>query len=158
MPKATDLLRQDHKKVQKLFKQFERTPAGPARKSIVDEVITELEIHMAVEEEIFYPAVRKAIEKGVPEVAEARVEHSVAQRLISDLKEMRANAALYEATFTVLAENITHHVDEEEKEMFPEVERTDLDLERLGAKMQQRKEQLLDAGGVSAGAAMTSGT
>ncbi len=146
MPSATQMLRDDHAKVQGLFRKFERASSGAERKPIVEEVIQELEIHMAIEEEIFYPATRKAIDDGTTEVAEARVEHAVVKTLLGDLKEMRSNASLYEATFTVLSENVEHHVKEEEGEMFPEVERSDLDLENLGARMQARKEELQATG------------
>jgi hypothetical protein len=151
MPNAIELLRNDHQKVKDLFEKFENTEDKAEKKRIVQTALTELEVHAAVEEEIFYPAARRA---GVESktMNEATEEHHVAKFLISELREMRSNNPQYEAKFTVLAENVRHHIREEENEMLPDVEDTDLDLDRLGERMMSRKEALMAAGGTRAAA------
>jgi hemerythrin-like domain-containing protein len=93
------------------------------------------------DEEIFYPAVRKAI--GDEDLLnEAEVEHDSAKALIRQLERMKPSDPRYAATFTVLGEYVDHHVKEEESEMFPKVRRARLDLEALGAKLMGRKIRL----------------
>lgn len=144
---AISLLTADHDKVKKLFKKYEKLaekdPNGE-KSSVAKEIITELTVHMAVEEEIFYPAARKAINDD-DMINEADVEHAGAKSLILELLEMRSNNAMYDAKVTVLGEYIEHHIEEEHDEMFPKVRNTQLDLEALGKKMHERKTALLAA-------------
>ena len=86
MPNATQMLRQDHKKVKALFTKFEQGKTGTAKRSAADQAMNELEVHAQVEEEVFYPAVRKAIESSEL-VDEAKNEHQEAKSLISQLKK-----------------------------------------------------------------------
>jgi hemerythrin-like domain-containing protein len=101
-----------------------------------------LTVHTQIEEDIFYPAVREAIEKAEL-IDEAIVEHASAKQLIAEIEEMDANDELYDAKVKVLGEQVRHHVEEEEDELFPEVESSELDLEALGTKMVERKAALL---------------
>jgi hemerythrin superfamily protein len=97
-----------------------------------------LQVHTQIEEEIFYPAAREAIEK--PElIDEAVVEHAAAKKLISEIEDMQPEDELYDARVKVLQEQVLHHVEEEEGELFPQVESSELDLEALGKKMTERK-------------------
>jgi hemerythrin-like domain-containing protein len=98
-----------------------------------------LRVHTQIEEEMFYPAAREAIEK-TELIDEALVEHASAKQLIED---MDTEDELYDAKVKVLGEQVSHHIEEEEDELFPEVESSELDLEALGKKMAARKAALL---------------
>jgi Hemerythrin HHE cation binding domain len=139
------ILREDHKKVQKLFKEFEKAKQESEKEHIVRTACQELTVHAQLEEEIFYPAVRAAI-KDVELLDEAEVEHASAKQLISELEAMSPGDELFDAKFTVLGEYVNHHIKEEQGEMFPKIEKTDLDLKELGSQLTERKEQLLGSG------------
>lgn len=142
---AITLLKEDHKKVKELFKEFEKLEKNPASKNkkstLVKEICDELTIHAQVEEEIFYPAVRGAIEDQ-DMMDEAEVEHAGAKQLISQLEKMTPEEDLYDAKVTVLSEYIDHHVKEEEGEMFPLIKKSKLDMTKLGAEIRKRKDAL----------------
>lgn len=141
---AVALLKADHKKVKELFSAFEETEETSERQQIAEEAIKELRVHSAIEEEIFYPAVRKALgEDGAEIMDESEEEHRVAKTIIEELTEMSADDEHFEAKFVVLAENVRHHIKEEEKEMFSEAREADVDLDSLGEKMFARKEELM---------------
>ncbi|HZO28996.1 MAG TPA: hemerythrin domain-containing protein, partial [Chloroflexota bacterium] len=118
---AVKLLKDDHKKVKELFRQFEKARSTDRKKVIAEEAMHELEVHAEIEEEIFYPAAKaKADAEGKELVAEAVEEHHVVKVLIGELKSMREVNEQFEAKFTVLIENVEHHIEEEEKEMLPD--------------------------------------
>jgi hemerythrin superfamily protein len=144
MPNALEMIREDHRKVKQLFDQFETMEDGAAKKGIVENAIRELKIHAALEEELFYPAVRKEMDEEET-IDEAIEEHHVVKLLISELEDMRPGDKRYDAKFTVLSENVKHHIEEEESEVIPEVEGT-LDAEALGSRMETRKQELLRRG------------
>jgi hemerythrin superfamily protein len=159
MPNATQLLRQDHKKVQSLFSKCEQAKGMDAKKRFAMQAMNELEVHAQIEEEIFYPAVRKAIEE-TDIVDEAKQEHQEAKGLITELKGMQGQEAdddgedgmdEFESKFSELVEAVQHHVEEEEGEMFPKVEDSELDLSELGAEMGDRKRELMQEIGASNG-------
>jgi hemerythrin-like domain-containing protein len=145
---AVKLLKDDHKKVKDLFRQFEKARTADRKKKIAEEAMHELEIHAEVEEEIFYPAAKaKADKEGKELVAEAVEEHHVVKMLIGELQAMPEVNEQYEAKFTVLIENVEHHIEEEEKEMLPDAKKTlGKETETLGDQMQARKEQLMASG------------
>jgi hemerythrin-like domain-containing protein len=144
---AVKLLKDDHKKVKDLFRQFERARSDDRKKAIVMEVMHELTAHSAIEEEIFYPAVKaKADAEGKEVVAEAVEEHHVVDMLIDELRAMPEMNEQFEAKFTVLIENVEHHIEEEEKEMLPDAEKKlGKEIDALGDRMKARKEQLMAA-------------
>lgn len=147
MPKATDMLREDHEKVKGLFEQFEQAESDE-KKQLVATAIQELEIHTALEEEIFYPAAREALQGESEEedtIDEAWEEHHVVKLVIAELKKMDPDDERYDAKFTVMAENVKHHIEEEEGELFPKLE-GDIDEEELGEQMMERKEELQQRG------------
>jgi hemerythrin superfamily protein len=150
MPKATQLLRQDHKKVQGLFTKCEQAKGDEAKKRYAMQAMNELEVHAEIEEEIFYPAVEKAIEEG-DIVDEARQEHQQAKSLIEQLRAMpgkdNGSGDNFAAKFSELVEAVQHHVQEEEGEMFPKVEDSELDLSELGSEMADRKKELMQEKG-----------
>ena len=144
MPNATQMLRQDHQKVNALFDKFEQGKAGDAKRRLAKQAMNELKVHAQVEEEIFYPAVKKAIEASEL-VDEAEKEHQEAKSLISQLEKAGVQdngEADFDAKFTELMQAIQHHVEEEEGEMFPQVEDSELDLSALGARMMKRKQEI----------------
>jgi len=145
MPNATEMLREDHRKVKDLFEHFEGTDSGD-RKEIVDTTLRELEVHTSIEEEIFYPAARLALqeldgEESDDTIDEAWEEHHVVKLLSAELKKMRSSDEHYDAKFTVLAESVKHHIKEEEEQLFPKLE-SHIDGEELGDKMMAQKQRL----------------
>ena len=143
---AIALLTADHAKVKKLFKEFEdlKEEDGSAedKSALVTLICHELQVHTEIEEEIFYPAVRKAIDDS-DLMDEALVEHAGAKELIAQLEDMSPDDELYDAKVTVLGEQIQHHVKEEEGEMFPKARKAKIDGEALGVQMAERKAELM---------------
>ena len=141
---AIEMLKEDHAKVKKAFKEFENMDRSDTEtcRQVVQTVCDDLKVHTTLEEEIFYPAVREAIEDE-DLMNEASVEHETAKMLIDQLENMEPDDPNYYATFTVLGEYVMHHVKEEEGEMFPQAKKSDIDLEALGSRMQERKRELL---------------
>lgn len=142
---AIQLLKSDHAEVKALFDRFEKLGEdGPRdeKEEIVRDACAKLTVHATVEEEIFYPAAREVPEADAL-LNEAEVEHGTAKDLIAKLDEMTAEDEMFDANFTVLSEYIQHHVKEEEGELFPKVQKSDLDLDALGAQMAERKDELM---------------
>jgi hemerythrin superfamily protein len=142
MPSAIQLIRRDHKKVEGLFDKFERAKTTNAKARVCEQTIQELEIHAKLEEEIFYPAVRKHV--GEEELLEeAKQEHEQAKEIMRELKKMRPEDGQFEEKFSELVEGVKHHVEEEEGEMLPKVEDSDMDLTDIGEQMTERREELI---------------
>jgi hemerythrin HHE cation binding domain-containing protein len=143
VPDPVKMLKTDHDEVKKMFADFEKGD-GRSRPRIAQEAMMELEIHTKLEEQIFYPALEK--EKSNEEMmAEAEEEHHVADMLIKELKSMDRSSddVTYDAKFTVLMENVKHHIKEEETEMLPKAAKLPKDqLEQLGTQMEQLKTRL----------------
>jgi hemerythrin superfamily protein len=143
---AIALLTADHREVSEMFEQFEQLGdrATSSKEKLKDKICKALIAHTTIEEEIFYPAVRAAkVEEGEDMVDEAIVEHASAKDLIKQLQEMQPDDDLYDAKVKVLSEQIEHHVQEEEKEMFPKAKKAGLDLLALGQEMALRKQELM---------------
>src|SRR5688572_27861093 len=121
---AIEMLNADHDKVKKAFKEFEKLDHEDteAPRLIVEAVCGDLKVHTTLEEEVFYPALREAMEDG-DLLNEAAVEHETAKMLIEQLENMGPDDPNYRATFTVLGEYVMHHVKEEEGEMFPQAKK-----------------------------------
>ena len=145
---AIAMLKADHRAVKELFEQFEKAETKREKAKLATQAMTELKVHTQIEEELFYPAVRKALNKAIGKeeatslMDEADEEHHVAKLLIAELGTMKASDDHWEAKFTVLSENVLHHVKEEEGEMFPQARKLDIDYDALGAEMAARKEEL----------------
>lgn len=139
---AIDMLKQDHDKVEKAFKEFEKMDRQEAEscQQLIRSVCEDLKVHTTLEEEIFYPAVREAI-ADEDLMNEAAVEHETARMLIDQLENMAPDDPNYFATFTVLGEYVKHHIKEEQGEMFPAAKKAKVDLEALGERMRARKEE-----------------
>lgn len=147
-PDAIEMLLADHRRVRKLFKDFEKLKDGEdleAFLQVVESACAELQLHGMLEIEIFYPAVRsRAGEELEDLINEADVEHETVEALIYKLADLEPEDPMYSANFKVLMEYVEHHVKEEEKELFPLVRKLrGLDLVELGATMQTRKDALL---------------
>ena len=123
---AITLLKNDHKTVEKLFKQFEKAgdDAAQTKRQVVDEIIKELSVHAAIEEQVFYPAVRDVMPDVEDTVLEALEEHHVAKWTLKELVDLSPDHERFDAKVTVLIESVRHHVEEEEGELFPEVRKT----------------------------------
>src|SRR5438270_5068214 len=120
---AVTLLRNDHKTVEGLFKKFEK--AGPnahkTKQDLVERIIEELSIHAAIEEQVLYPAAREAVPDASDEVLEALEEHHIVKWVLSELDGMDPEDERFTAKTTVLIENVRHHVEDEEGDLFPEL-------------------------------------
>ena len=131
---AITSLKADHQNVKGLFDEFEKTAERATKITIVSEALEELSLHATLEEELFYPAVREEIDDDDGLMNEADEEHHVAKILIAELDEMDGTESHYDAKFTVLAENVRHHIKEEEENMLPKAQKTEIDFDALGAK------------------------
>jgi len=141
---AVALLKEDHDRVKELFDKFEAARTRPAKLRIVRAALVELKVHAAIEEEMFYPAVRKPVGKEI--MNEADEEHHVAKLLMAEISKMKPEDEQYDAKVTVLRENNEHHVKEEEGELFPNTKKrlSKEMLEQLGEEMEERKEALIE--------------
>lgn len=140
---AIMLLKADHQTVKTLFRQFQQTDDEDKQLAIANQICTELKIHAQIEEEIFYPVFRGKIDDDM--LDEAIVEHDGAKVLINDIVAHGADDDFFAAKVTVLCEEITHHVEEEEmprEGMFAQCRDTDVDLVALRDEMLERKQEL----------------
>ena len=142
-PEPIAMLEADHRKVQQMFKQFEKLGEGDEQEKgrIVKQACGELKVHAQLEEELFYPPLHEE-EETKDLIDEAQVEHQSAKDLIAKLEEMDPDDELFDATFTVLAEYVRHHVQEEEGEIFPAAKRAQLDWESMATQMTERKSEI----------------
>ncbi|MFN3523656.1 MAG: hemerythrin domain-containing protein [Phenylobacterium sp.] len=141
-PDAIKLLKDDHREVEGWFDEFKRARADTRKSELAAKICLALKVHTQIEEEIFYPASRQVLQDDSI-VDEAVVEHDSAKKLIAEIEQMKPGDDLYDAKVTVLSEIIEHHVKEEEKEYFPRVRKTDLDLKSMGQELMARKEELM---------------
>ena len=143
---AIALLKEDHRKVEELFADFESAKGDGRKEKLANEICLELSVHAAIEEEIFYPACEGKVEEDL--LAEAYVEHDGAKVLIAEiLSGSEQSDEYYDAKVKVLQEQIEHHVEEEEKRMegmFAQARKAGLDMDALGEQLRARKEELLE--------------
>jgi hypothetical protein len=146
-PLAIQLLKQDHRNVEELFEDFEAAKRPAEKRSIAREICLELTVHTMIEEEIFYPAVKEAVDEEI--YGEAHVEHDGAKVLIAEIMAAAPTDEFYDARVKVLSEMIKHHVNEEEKRdgMFAQARkgkgRRRVDFDALAERLDARKEDLL---------------
>jgi hemerythrin superfamily protein len=141
---AIALLKNDHRTVEDLFERFEKSRVKSAKEKIAKLVCLELMVHSQIEEEIFYPAVKDAVDEEI--YTEAYVEHDGAKVLIAEILAGSVDEEFYDAKVKVLSEMIKHHVKEEEQRdgMFAQARKAkDVDMEALGAAMAARKEEIV---------------
>jgi hemerythrin superfamily protein len=147
---AIGLLKSDHRMVEQLFDQFEEAEDDQLD-SIAQRVCQLLTVHAQIEEEILYPQAMEAFEGEEEEtelVHEAAVEHGTAKDLIAKIEGMSSDDETFKATVKVLSEYIKHHVKEEEGELFPKLKRTEADLKEVGARLAERKLELMEEMGI----------
>lgn len=143
---ALQLLTADHNRVRGLFKRFQaaegENDAQAARLATM--IFTELEVHTKIEEEIFYPAVTKMSEEIHELVTEGLEEHHVVDQLMAEVRALSPSDEQWAAKMKVLIENVEHHAEEEEQEMFPMVRKASNEDARmeLGQMLEARKAQL----------------
>ena len=143
---AFSLLKEDHRKVEELFQQLE-SATGKAKKGVFEQIKMELELHTHIEEKIFYPALEKP--RQTHELTlEAYEEHDVVKKLLKELSRSKSPDEEWEAQAKVLQENVEHHVEEEENELFPKASSvlSEADIEELGDSMEAEKERQLGRG------------
>jgi hemerythrin superfamily protein len=136
-----EMLKADHRHVQDLFTKFEDADKR-ARASIADEALTALEVHAALEEELVYPAVAEVIDDEEL-INEAKEEHHVAKVLIKELRKMDAEDEGFSTKFKVLGELVSHHIEEEEGEMFPQAQEGGFEPESISDEVSKRKAKLM---------------
>lgn len=153
------MLEDDHKQAKKAWRDFEKLDLpedADAALALVQRTCAELEVHTTLEEELFYPAARRALHDQAL-IDEAEVEHMTARMLIEQLKDMEADDEKFPATFKVLGEYLKHHIREEEREMFEQVGRARLDWTGLLDEMRERREELLAEKGLAQAGAPEAG-
>jgi hemerythrin superfamily protein len=139
---AIALLKEDHRAVEKLFSDYETAKGDGRKQTLARRICLELTVHTTIEEEIFYPACDGKIDEQL--LKEAYVEHDAAKVLIAEIEGGEGKGDdFFDAKVQVLGEEITHHVREEEKELFPQVRRADIDLDALGERLALRKAELM---------------
>lgn len=148
---ALALLKQDHREVEEMFDDFKELDGDAAKAKLAQNICLALKVHTQIEEEIFYPAARKAT-KDDDLLNEALVEHAGAKHLIAEIEKMKPGDDLFDAKVTVLGEQIKHHVGEEEEELFPEIEDSTMDVVAVGKQMAARKKELMAQSGAMAAA------
>jgi len=139
---AVQLLKADHRAVEKLFSQFEKASGEQRKMQLARKICMELKVHSQLEEELVYPTSREFL-KDDEIVNEALIEHQAAKDLIEQIQGMDASDEMFEAKVTVLQEQIEHHVQEEEKEYFPQLQKSDMDLKAIGQQIAMRKKELM---------------
>jgi hemerythrin superfamily protein len=138
---ALALLRADHKHVSALFDAYENARSTKRKLELSKEICSELKVHTTIEEEIFYPALRRV--KGMDDMLdEANVEHAGAKHLIGEIERSSPGDEYYDARIKVLSEYIRHHVKEEQDEIFPKAKKSKVNLQALGEQLAQRKMEL----------------
>jgi hypothetical protein len=136
-----EMLKEDHEKVKGLFEDFE-SAEGREQADIATTAIVELEIHADLEEKLIYPAIREQIDED-EKMNEAVEEHHLVHILIKELKKLKPNDEAFRAKFKVLGELVKHHIEEEEGEMLPKTQGSDINWEKLEATVLKRRENLM---------------
>ncbi len=143
---AIALLKDDHRKVEELFSQFEKASGDGRKEKLANEICLELSVHATIEEEIFYPACKGKVEEDL--LKEAYVEHDAAKVMIAQIMAGKGSGdEFFDAKVKVLQEEIEHHVEEEEKRMeglFAQARKAGLDMDALGEELAARKQELLE--------------
>jgi hypothetical protein len=140
---AIALLKADHRKVERLFEQFEAARGAGKKQALAKQICTELTVHATIEEEIFYPACKGKVEEDL--LNEGYVEHDGAKVLIAEIEAGSPDEQFYDSKVKVLSEQIEHHVGEEERPstgIFSQARAAGLDMDALGAQLAARKKEL----------------
>ena len=143
---AIDKLKSDHREVEKLFESFEKARTAARKRDLFEQIADALAVHATIEERHFYPSVKDAQTEDI--LLESVEEHLQVKRIIADLLEMDAGDEEFQAKVKTLQEDVEHHVEEEETELFPKVEKLfdDEALEAIGSAMEETQAELLREG------------
>jgi hemerythrin superfamily protein len=143
---AVEMLKQQHREVAKMFKKFEEAESAEPRRKIFEQIADALAVHATIEERHFYPAVKQKQTEDI--LLESVEEHLEIKRVIADLLAMEADDADFERKVKVLQEAVDQHVEEEQDELFPKVEKLfdEATLEALGEDMEETQAELISAG------------
>lgn len=140
---AITLLKGDHKTVEQLFKKYQQLgdQANKTKSKLVQQIITELSVHAAIEEQLFYPVVRAEVPAEEDLVLESLEEHHIVKWTLSELEGMKPTDERFDAKVNVLIESVRHHVKEEETSLFPGVRKAlgRKELTELGERMAKAK-------------------
>jgi len=143
---AIALLKDDHRKVEELFEQFEKARGDGRKEKLAQQICLELSVHAAIEEEIFYPACEGKVDEDL--LKESYVEHDAAKLLIAEITSGAGEGdEFFDSKVKVLQEEIEHHVQEEEKRMeglFAQARKAGLDMDALGEQLAARKQELTE--------------
>jgi hemerythrin-like domain-containing protein len=140
---AIAMLKADHQRVKDLFAQYEAADNVETKRTLAEQVFTELEMHAQLEENVFYPTVNEEIDAGPELVKESLSDHETVKHLIQELRGMAHDTNEFDAKFQELIRNVAHHVEEEEAEMFPLAEEELAeDLTEMKDEMQELKADL----------------
>lgn len=142
---ALTVLSSDHAEVKQMFEEYRQLVQNNAdddrRGELAGWICSALTVHAEIEEDIFYPALRERLEDDLA-LHQAEVEHAIARDLVEQIEAMEPDDALFDARVLVLAEYVEHHVQEEESEIFPQAEKSGIDLDELGAELVERRHEL----------------
>src|SRR3712207_3937707 len=140
---AIVLLKEDHKTVKRLFKEFQSASGSTRKAKLVEEILAELTVHTYIENEVMYPEVRQLLPDLEDDVLESYEEHHVADVLCMELSTMKPDDEHFDAKTTVLIENVEHHIEEEEQEWFPKVREglSRKQLQEIGAEMEKARKK-----------------
>ena len=139
---AIQLLKADHREVERLFRDFQTASGDERKMQLCRKICMAFMVHAQIEEELVYPTARDFL-KDDEIVNEAVVEHNAAKDLVEQIRGMEASDEMFDAKMQVLQEQIEHHVKEEETEFFPKIQKTDMDLKGIGQEITVRKKQLM---------------
>lgn len=143
---AMAMLKMDHRTIRGLFARFDGSKNAAEKRRVIAGALKELKIHAAIEEQIFYPAVRLEAGDSAGLMEQADEEHHEVKLLIAELARMTGREANFFAKFTVLRDNVCHHIEKEEGEMMPRASRTGINFEALGERMGELKMRLCENG------------
>jgi hemerythrin superfamily protein len=143
MAGAVQLLKDDHRTVEDLFKRYEEAGEGATeeKRTIRDRIVKELSVHAHIEEVVWYPATKEARQEGPEMVEEAMQEHAKAKEALRELSSLEPDDPRFDTVMTQLVSDVRHHVEEEENEMFPKVSEVmgSQQLSELGDRLQEAK-------------------
>jgi hypothetical protein len=142
-PLAVQLLKKDHREVEHMFDEYEQLEKDAEKLELFQKIALSLKVHTAIEEEIFYPEERGEVEDDM--LDEAYVEHGSAKKMIAEIESMEPGDEFYDAKVKVLGEYVKHHVKEEEQPggIFAQAKKGEEDLDEMGERLKERKEELM---------------
>ena len=141
---AITMLKEDHRRVRDLFQEYKAADDLRVKWELAAEACTELEIHTQLEEQIFYPTVNEETDDGPELVKDSLDEHETMKNLIQELRDMGPDHKAFDTKFKKLIQNVEHHVEEEENEMFPLAEEElEEDMAKLREEMQELKQEIM---------------